>query len=567
MALGLLVLAAGAHGDATSPDPPEPTHAGTAAPADSGGQSALPPIAPPSRPRDLVGPAEPGDSLRGLPIARVEIEPRNIFDPVPKSRLAPVFRLANRLHIRTRHSTVREQLLFAEGQRWSPELGRESERNLRALDFLAPAELAARRESDSVVVRVVTRDVWSTQPQFDLQSADGRQFGSFAFTERNLLGFGKSFDVAIRELPTGRSRELAYDDPNVAGSHVQLRYSASTGGGAVTNAVSLEQPFYAEETPRVFGFGWRREASTFPVYEGGAEVASFDRRLETARITWGVGALRDGWVRRLTLTGESIDRRFGPTTATTMVPPEFLGGEESLRLRRLRVDGRLWHPEFIERTRVNGFGLVEDFDVGTSMNLGLGFAPKALGSFQDEGYGEAGFDTGVNTPVGFGLVSSSVSTRIQTLALETVGRVDARWVQQSRFGQTLVLAAHGVSGHDASRDFEAVVGGLNGLRAFPVDAVAGRRLWRFNAENRWTVGHHYWENLTVGAVVFGDAARAWGPGSAGSQWFVDAGTGLRAALPQWSLGQVMRIDLAWPIQPTRGGRRNPVLSFGSSQAF
>jgi hypothetical protein len=39
------------------------------------------------------------------------------------------------------------------------------------------------------------------------------------------------------------------------------------------------------------------------------------------------------------------------------------------------------------------------------------------------------------------------------------------------------------------------------------------------------------------------------------------------SLPQWSLGQVLRIDVAWPIEPTRDGQRQPILSFGSGQAF
>jgi outer membrane protein assembly factor BamA len=68
-------------------------------------------------------------------------------------------------------------------------------------------------------------------------------------------------------------------------------------------------------------------------------------------------------------------------------------------------------------------------------------------------------------------------------------------------------------------------------------------------------------------VAFGDAARAWGPGSAGAGWFVSAGVGLRLALPQWSPNQVLRFDLAWPVHPGVSGDRKPVLSFGSSQAF
>ena len=64
-----------------------------------------------------------------------------------------------------------------------------------------------------------------------------------------------------------------------------------------------------------------------------------------------------------------------------------------------------------------------------------------------------------------------------------------------------------------------------------------------------------------------DVARAWGPGAEGSDWFVDAGLGLRVSLPQWSLGQVLRFDVAWPLYPRRDGQRRPVLSFGSNQAF
>ena len=216
---------------------------------------------------------------------------------------------------------------------------------------------------------------------------------------------------------------------------------------------------------------------------------------------------------------------------------------------------------------MNEFGLVEDFDVGQSASLRVGYASQFLGSSQDEAYARGRLDLGTDTPFGFGQLSSSVSSRIQRTALETISQVDARWIRQDRLGQTVVLAARGIAGQNVARDFQAVVGGLNGLRAYPVEAVAGRRLWRLNLEDRLTIGERYWENLTVGVVAFADAARAWGPGSGGSTWFLAAGTGLRMALPQWSLGQLLRIDVAWPVQPSRDGQRKPVLSFGSSQAF
>ncbi len=510
----------------------------------------------------------PADSLEGRPIARVEVHPRNIFDPVPDGRLAPLFSLANRLHIRSRAMTVREQLLFRPGDAWSYARGRETERKLRALSFLVPSDIEARPADDSVIVRVETRDVWSTNPEFNVESGGGRQYGSIGFTERNLLGLGKSVSVAYRDLPSGRSRAILYGDPSLQGTRVQVRYAASDGASGASDELEVGQPFYAEDAAHSYGFIWDRTTSVASVYERAAEIANFNRRQDIWEAHWGVGRRRGHLVQRVVYSFESWSRRFGPTQPLTpSVPPEYVGGEESLKLRRFIVEGRLWQPSYIERVRVNGFGLVEDFDVGSAVGLGFGVTPRLLGSSHDEAYGRGRLSSGIVTPLGFGQVSALATSRFRTEPLETIGQVDARWVQQSRFGQTLVLAARGSAGRNVPRDYQVIAGGLNGLRAYPVDAVAGRRIWQLNAESRWIAGAHFWEGLTLGGVLFTDAARAWGPGSAGSEWFVAAGTGVRLSLPQWSLGQVLRIDVAWPLEPTRDGQRQPVLSFGSGQAF
>ena len=557
MAVGLcLCCACATVRRAVADSGPAPAAAGTT--ADSG------PIPGGEAP---IGEPEP-DSTDGLPIARIEILPRNIFDPLPPGRLAPVLDLANRLHVRTREQTVRAQLLMRPGERWSDERGHETVRNLRALDFLVPSHITARRDGDSVVVDVETRDKWSTSPEFNIESADGRQYGSLAFTERNFFGLGKAISIVYRELPGGRSRSVMFDDPGMQGTRVQLHYSASDGANGASDEVQIGQPFYAEDAPFSYGLNWSRATSVATLYERGRESVNFNRRGDAWDLYWGAGRRRGNLVRRVQFSFGQTGRRFGPSHALqASVPPEFSGGEESLQLRRFLVEGRLWRPRFIERVRVNGFGLVEDFDVGSSVSLGLGGSALLLGSSQDEAYGQARVAFGTVTPLGFGQLSATGSSRLKTVTLESIGQIDARWVQQSRFAQTLVLSARGVGGRNTARDFEVLAGGLNGLRAYPVTAVGGTRLWRLNAENRWTVGERFWESVTVGAVTFCDAARAWGPGSGGSQWFVDAGAGLRIALPQWSLGQVMRIDLAWPIEPSRNGQRNPVLTFGSSQGF
>jgi len=125
----------------------------------------------------------------------------------------------------------------------------------------------------------------------------------------------------------------------------------------------------------------------------------------------------------------------------------------------------------------------------------------------------------------------------------------------------------GVTGYRMPRNFQVVVGGLNGLRAYPVHAVAGTQLVRWNLEARRIVLRDLFQFVSLGSAVFVDGARAWGAGAGGAGPFHCAGFGVRLAPPRAALGPVIRVDLAWPISPTRDGRRAVVVSIGSAHAF
>ncbi len=517
----------------------------------------------------VEGPA--ADSLErdasGLPIRQVVIQPRNIFDPVPAGRFAWLYRAANRLHIRTRPVAIRQQLLFKAGQPWRPERGVESMRNLRALDFLTPERIEPHLDRDSVIVVVRTRDTWTTSPEFNLESSGGQRYGSVSFTERNLFGYGKSVSVSYHQEPDGKSRFGSLSDPSVLGTRARAHFMAGTGSVGATNLVSVGVPFYSQDTPVSALVTWTRTTTVERLYQRTLQAASLDERLEETELHYGRGRRRDGTIVRWIGSLLVKDRRLGPSRLEPGAPPDFDGGEENLKLRRLSGEVSLWRPRFVERRDVDRISRIEDFDLGSSASVKLGFSPHLLGGSVDEGYGRFVLGSGVQTPLGFGWTRASVESRLRFTPLEILRRLEARWVNQQVRGQTLVLGVYGVQGERVARDFQVSVGGLSGLRAYPVRALAGRRLWRINLEDRWVLGREYAQLLTLGVAAFYDAARAWGPGAVGTGWFHDAGVGLRIALPRSSQNQVVRFDLAWPIQPTRDGRREAVFSFGSSQAF
>ncbi len=513
------------------------------------------------------GRLEAAPETRGLPIRSIRIRPRDIYDPVPPGRLGPLYRGANRLHVVSRPATVERELAFGRGQNWDDARGLETLRALRDLDFIQPIALRVAASGDSADVELETRDVWSTIPEFNLESGGGKSYGAGAFTERNLFGYGKSASVAYRSDPTGISRSVTWSDPAVAGSHARLQFAAVTGSAGVTNQVYAGVPFWSEDAPYTAFASWTRSTSVARLFERSEVAADLDERREEVEVGWGRGGRVDGIVRRLTYSFWLRNRRLGPSRLEPGAPVEFDGGEENLRIRRLAAELRLWQPHFVERRSVDRMSGLEDFDVGPLVSVKLGFSPRILGASTDESYAQFGLDGGTATPLGFGTVHASMATRFRYRPEELIRSVDARWVSQMFPGQTLVAAGAGIWGLRMARDWQTVIGGLNGLRAFPVHALAGRQAWRFNLEDRWLIGREYWELVNVGLAAFWDGARVWGPGSAGTDWYHDAGVGVRLALPHMSSNQVIRLDVAWPVRPTPASGRDAVFSFGSRQAF
>lgn len=525
------------------------------------------PVTPALAAHGVVAPSD--TSWTGRVVRRVDVVTRDIFDPVPDGPLSGAYRLANALHVRTRPVTVRAELLVRPGEPLRAGALDETARNLRTLDYLVPVRVEARPAGDSVDVVVETRDHWTTSPEVNLEGGGGRLYGTLAFTERNLLGLGTQISLQIRDDPTGVSRSVALSDGNLFGTHLRAAIAGGNGAGGKSNTASFGLPFYALDARFSFGGSWSRVVSEAQLFDDEAVAARFGRRSEDAEVFWGMGRLAsDGSVNRFVASFESKDRRFEPSRLEFGAPADFAGPLEELRLRRVSAELRVWRPRWLQRRGVDRFDRVEDFDVGTQFAFKGGFAPRALGSSADEGYMRARLDAGVDAgPLGFGLVRSGASARLRSGARESLARVSARWIVQPARDQTFAVGAVGEAGRRMPRDFQLELGGLNGLRAFGVHALTGTQAWRLNAEHRVIVLRECWQLVSFGGAVFFDSGRTWGPGSSGRGWHHGAGFGLRLALPHSALNQVARFDLAWPVGPEDDGRRGPVITFGSSQAF
>src|SRR4030095_11953091 len=140
---------------------------------------------PPGVPDDAVLEAS------GARIGEVRFNALQLFDIGGLDQDSGLFRLGNRLHIRTREATIADQLLFREGQLYDASLVAESARILRSTRYLRDAIIRPIAYHDGVgAPEVQTQDVWTLNPGLSFGRHGGQNTGGFELEELNFLGFG-----------------------------------------------------------------------------------------------------------------------------------------------------------------------------------------------------------------------------------------------------------------------------------------------------------------------------------------------------------------------------------------
>ena len=101
---------------------------------------------------------------------------------------------------------------------------------------------------------------------------------------------------------------------------------------------------------------------------------------------------------------------------------------------------------------------------------------------------------------------------------------------------------------------QLLLGGDNGLRGYPLRYQAGTSRALMTLEERFYTKWQPLKLFNVGAAVFFDAGRTWGAdpytaanGADSLGWLKDIGVGLRLGSARSGLGNVLHIDVAFPL--------------------
>jgi hypothetical protein len=506
------------------------------------------------RPADV--PSDAALEAAGAVIGKVEIATRNIFDETDPREANALFRLADHLHIRTKHATIQAQLLFASGDKYLARKLAETERALRLLPYVYDARIVPVHFADGKVdVRVITNDVWTLSPGISFARSGGTNDTKFNLQDTNFLGWGKTLQVSRGSTVDRTSNTVAWTDPNVLGSRWTSAATYADSSDGSQRSLVVAHPFYSLDAPwstKVVASSFDRTISR---YNLGDIVDQFNDRETAYELSGGVSSgLIDGWTKRWTF-GMRYDRNLFLPAPITTVPARILPPDRTLAYPFTGFD--ILQDAYKRIGDENQIGRTEDLYFGTEVTGEIGYSSSVFGADRDAVLFSAKALHGFELPDQQQLfLTSDFSSRIEqghprNLIADAAAKYYWRWHED----WLLYAALSGTTTTMLDPEMQLLLGGDNGLRGYPLRFESGTSRALLTVEQRFFTDWYPFRLARVGGAVFTDVGRTWGNGIIGNSdpgLLKDVGFGLRLGNTRSGLGNVLHIDFAFPLSDVTG---------------
>jgi hypothetical protein len=500
------------------------------------------------RPADL--PSDTELAAAGVRIGEIRIRALEIFDTSIPEEDTALFRLANKLHIRTLESTIADQLLFESGEPYDGRLLQESARLLRDTRYLYDARIEPVALRDGVVdVEVVTNDVWTLNPGVSFGRKGGESSSGLELEELNLLGTGAQLGIGRTKDVDRTSTLFKYRDRQLGRSWWSLALDYADNSDGKRKALALDRDFYALDTRWAAGGTLIDDARIDSRYDQGEVVGEYGvrQRWASAYGGWSRG-LVGGEVLRWRAGFTLDERRFSPVTGSALATP--LPADRKLAYPFIAAE---WLQDDYRETRNRDqIERTEDFAYGWRASGWLGFAAPAFGADRNA----AVFGGGVSRGLSWGtrdtlLLSASFDGRHEAGQFRNLMlAADARYYRRHSERRLSFASLSVAVGHELDADRQVLLGGDNGLRGYPLRYQGGEGRWLLTLEQRFYSDWYPFRLVNVGGAVFADVGAAFGANPYGSEvrdTLADVGFGLRLGNSRSGLGNVLHLDVAFPL--------------------
>ncbi|MEP7311266.1 MAG: hypothetical protein ABI859_01680 [Pseudomonadota bacterium] len=345
------------------------------------------------------------------------------------------------------------------------------------------------------------------------------------------------------------SKILSYRDRQLGTSwwDLSVRYSDNSDGRL--GQFSLEHPFYALDTRHAGGLVVEDDRRVDSRYDLGRIVDQYETSARMATAYWGISkGLREGWATRWSTGITYDDHTF--TTAPGSAVPLLVPNDRRLLYPWVAVE--MIEDDFRTARNRDQIEKTEDYALGWRSRLQMGYATDALASDRSalmfDGILSNGLELAERHTL---LVNAHANGRLESGSLAgTVVGGEARYYFRQSAHRLLFLNIIADVGTNLDLDRQVLLGGDNGLRGYPLRYQAGTGRWLFTAEQRLFTDWYPFRLFNVGGAVFYDMGRTWGRdplGSAPQGVLKDLGFGLRLGGNRSAQGNVLHIDVAFPL--------------------
>ncbi len=482
---------------------------------------------------------------------RIVIQP--IFNTSDPAEDRMVYRWADRWHIHTRPSAIRESVLFRSGGPVRVSSILESERILRAKPFLYDARVIPRRLcGDRLDIDVVAREVWTLTPDADFSRSGGDNSYGYGMTDTNLFGAGRTLSVFFTKDADRQGEGIYYRNPNVSGSRVELETLFENNDDGSRHVVDVGRPFYSLDARWALRVRAEEVDEEQALYSLGDKFAQFGQDLRQMRLSGGISnGEHEGHTWRWRAGFNYEDHTFSALSGH--VPPNPLPADRKLAYPWVGFSSI--EDQFDTTVNVDRIDRTEDLDLGRQYNVLLGWSDSAFGGDDASRLVlQADYRDGIR--------------RQDKHLIFYGGRLAGRWnfelnrseevwatayaiYRQHQTGRfSLAATIIGQAVHNLPTDEQLLGGGDTGLRGYPSRYQWGNRSYLVSVEERYFPDIYLARIVRVGFATFVDAGRTWfsdGPDGDGYGLLADAGFGLRFESTRTRQDRVLHIDLAFPL--------------------
>lgn len=486
----------------------------------------------------------------GLSFGTVEIIPLPIFNTLDPREDHRLYDFINSLHINTQPYVINHQVLIASGQPFSVQRIEESERILRENPYFQDVVIVPWRVcGDKVDMLVITRDLWTLLPKLSYSHTGGDTEWGIEIEDTNIAGTGTQLSFSYQAERERTTASVFYKHPHVARTRVVLavRYGESTDG--YDRGFELIRPFYSLDTRWAGGVTARELKLEESLEQSGELTNSFDHitndyRVYVARST---GLVRN-MVQRFWVGFTREEDLFERTDLTIAPPPS----ERVLAYPWVAIS--VSENEYTVYRNLNSLYRTEDIATGASANLLLGWADEAVNSGLNQWVVQSTFaGTAVKKPKHLWRLSSEIDAKWDRDArsimnsMATVGTTYFHFTSDQWRQYAGLRYDHG---KNLAQDELLPLGGEQGLRGYPAEFALGERRLLINLEQRYYFKTHLFNLFRFGAVAFFDIGKTWqeqGVIRAHPRLLRSAGIGLRINSSKTSIGRIIHMDLAYPL--------------------